>query len=162
MPNGAEVSWSPSSNWRSHWAPPSVVSSTAHAATEAPSVSAPSACVCLRSWRTSHRVQVASLPDNEAVPEVAYMKNIRLHVRAARANLHAAWELFCGGTVVQFRRAHKEGSGEDMPKSDLEVSRRRLLAAGTATAMIGVAPHAQAQSQPANQKSPQRGVSFEV
>ena len=49
-----------------------------------------------------------------------------------------------------------------MPKSDLEVSRRRLLAAGTATAMIGVATHAQAQSQPANQKSPQRGVSFEV
>jgi xanthine dehydrogenase YagT iron-sulfur-binding subunit len=51
-----------------------------------------------------------------------------------------------------------------MPKSDLEVSRRRLLAAGTATAMIGVVPGAQAQSQPENQKIPQRGagVSFEV
>jgi xanthine dehydrogenase YagT iron-sulfur-binding subunit len=51
-----------------------------------------------------------------------------------------------------------------MPKSDLEVSRRRLLAAGTATAMIGVVPGAQAQSQPENQKTPRRGagVSFEV
>jgi xanthine dehydrogenase YagT iron-sulfur-binding subunit len=49
-----------------------------------------------------------------------------------------------------------------MPKSDLQVSRRRLLAAGTATAMIGVVPHAQAQSQPANHKAPTRGVSFEV
>jgi xanthine dehydrogenase YagT iron-sulfur-binding subunit len=49
-----------------------------------------------------------------------------------------------------------------MPKSDLEVSRRRLLAAGTATAMIGVVPGAQAQSQSANQKAPQQGVSFEV
>ncbi|MFY9954372.1 aldehyde dehydrogenase iron-sulfur subunit PaoA [Bradyrhizobium sp.] len=51
-----------------------------------------------------------------------------------------------------------------MPKSELEVSRRRILAAGTATAMIGVFPRAQAQSQPANQKAAQRGlrVSFEV
>jgi xanthine dehydrogenase YagT iron-sulfur-binding subunit len=52
-----------------------------------------------------------------------------------------------------------------MPKPvELEVSRRRLLAAGTATAMIGVVPGAQAQSQPSNQKSTQRGtgVSFEV
>src|SRR4051795_5407747 len=49
-----------------------------------------------------------------------------------------------------------------MPKSDIEVSRRRLLAAGTATAMIGVVPGAQAQSQTATQKAPQRGVSFEV
>lgn len=51
-----------------------------------------------------------------------------------------------------------------MPKSDLEVSRRRLLAAGTATAMIGVVPGAQAQQQPANQKTrqPDVGVSFEV
>src|SRR4051812_40150736 len=49
-----------------------------------------------------------------------------------------------------------------MPKSDIEVSRRRLLTAGTATAMIGIVPGAQAQSQAANQKAPQRGVSFEV
>jgi xanthine dehydrogenase YagT iron-sulfur-binding subunit len=45
---------------------------------------------------------------------------------------------------------------------DLEVSRRHLLAAGTATAVIGAVPRAQAQTQPANQKGPQRGVSFEV
>ena len=38
-----------------------------------------------------------------------------------------------------------------------------LLAAGTATAMIGVVPGAQAQSQPASQKAPRSaGVSFEV
>ena len=52
-----------------------------------------------------------------------------------------------------------------MPKPvKLEVSRRRLLAAGTATAMIGVVPGAQAQSQPSSQKPSQRptGVSFEV
>jgi len=91
------------------------------------------------------------------------MKNIHRRIRAARKNLRAAWELFCGGTVAQSRAAHEERSGEDMPKSELEVSRRRLLAAGTAAAMIGAAPHAQAQSRPANQKaSPQRSVSFEV
>jgi xanthine dehydrogenase YagT iron-sulfur-binding subunit len=46
----------------------------------------------------------------------------------------------------------------------LEVSRRRLLAAGTATAMVGVAPSAQAQPQPPSQRPSQRptGVSFEV
>ena len=52
-----------------------------------------------------------------------------------------------------------------MPKPvKLEVSRRRLLAAGTATAMVGVVPGAQAQSQPSSQKPSQRptGVSFEV
>src|SRR5437868_4846053 len=49
-----------------------------------------------------------------------------------------------------------------MPKHNLEVSRRRLLAGGTATAMIGAVPGAIAQSQSANQKAPQRGVSFEV
>ena len=39
-----------------------------------------------------------------------------------------------------------------MPKPvKLEVSRRRLLAAGTATAMVGVVPGAQAQSQPSSQ-----------
>jgi xanthine dehydrogenase YagT iron-sulfur-binding subunit len=55
--------------------------------------------------------------------------------------------------------------GDDMPKPvKLEVSRRRLLAAGTATAMVGVVPGAQAQSQPSSQKPSQRptGVSFEV
>jgi xanthine dehydrogenase YagT iron-sulfur-binding subunit len=51
-----------------------------------------------------------------------------------------------------------------MPKSELEVSRRRILAAGTATVMIGVVPRAHAQREPANQKASQRGfgVSFEV
>jgi xanthine dehydrogenase YagT iron-sulfur-binding subunit len=49
-----------------------------------------------------------------------------------------------------------------MPKSELEVSRRNLLAAGTATAMVGLVPRAQAQSQSVNQTAPQRGVSFEV
>jgi xanthine dehydrogenase YagT iron-sulfur-binding subunit len=52
-----------------------------------------------------------------------------------------------------------------MPKPvKLEVSRRRLLAAGTATAMVGVVPGAQAQSQPSSQMPSQRltGVSFEV
>jgi len=52
-----------------------------------------------------------------------------------------------------------------MPKPvKLEVSRRRLLAAGTATAMVGVVPGTQAQSQPSSQKPSQRptGVSFEV
>jgi xanthine dehydrogenase YagT iron-sulfur-binding subunit len=49
-----------------------------------------------------------------------------------------------------------------MPKYDLKVSRRRLLSAGTATAMIGVVPGAQAQSQSSNQKAPQSGVTFEV
>ncbi|SED10525.1 aldehyde dehydrogenase iron-sulfur subunit PaoA [Bradyrhizobium erythrophlei] len=52
-----------------------------------------------------------------------------------------------------------------MPKPvKLEVSRRRLLAAGTASAMVGVVPGAQAQSQPARQKpsQPPTGVSFEV
>ena len=52
-----------------------------------------------------------------------------------------------------------------MPKPvKLEVSRRRLLAAGTATAMVGVVPGAQAQAQPSSQKPSQRptGVSFEV
>ncbi|MET3971467.1 MULTISPECIES: aldehyde dehydrogenase iron-sulfur subunit PaoA [Bradyrhizobium] len=52
-----------------------------------------------------------------------------------------------------------------MPKPvKLEVSRRRLLAAGTATAMVGVVPGAQAQSQPSSQRPSQRptGVSFEV
>jgi xanthine dehydrogenase YagT iron-sulfur-binding subunit len=52
-----------------------------------------------------------------------------------------------------------------MPKPvKLEVSRRRLLAAGTATAMVGVVPGAQAQSQPSSQKPSQRpaGISFEV
>ncbi|MET4235295.1 xanthine dehydrogenase YagT iron-sulfur-binding subunit [Bradyrhizobium sp. i1.4.4] len=55
--------------------------------------------------------------------------------------------------------------GDDMPKPvKLEVSRRRLLAAGTATAMVGVVPGAQAQSQPSSQRPSQRptGVSFEV
>ena len=52
-----------------------------------------------------------------------------------------------------------------MPKPvKLEVSRRRLLATGTATAMVGVVPGAQAQPQPSSQKPSQRptGVSFEV
>lgn len=49
-----------------------------------------------------------------------------------------------------------------MPKYNLTVSRRRLLSAGSATAIIGVLPGAQAQSRSANQKAPQRGVSFEV
>ncbi|MGK7062890.1 aldehyde dehydrogenase iron-sulfur subunit PaoA [Bradyrhizobium sp. 1050_B9_N1_2] len=52
-----------------------------------------------------------------------------------------------------------------MPKPvKLEVSRRRLLAAGTATAMVGVVPGAQAQPQPSSQRPSQRptGVSFEV
>jgi len=52
-----------------------------------------------------------------------------------------------------------------MPKPvKLEVSRRRLLAAGTATAMVGVVPGAQAQLQPSSQRPSQRptGVSFEV
>jgi xanthine dehydrogenase YagT iron-sulfur-binding subunit len=52
-----------------------------------------------------------------------------------------------------------------MPKPvEPGVSRRRLLAAGTATAMIGVVSGAQAQSQPSNQKALQRavGVAFEV
>ncbi|TYL96160.1 aldehyde dehydrogenase iron-sulfur subunit [Bradyrhizobium rifense] len=52
-----------------------------------------------------------------------------------------------------------------MPKPvKLEVSRRRLLAAGTATAMAGVVPGAQAQPHPSRQKPSQRptGVSFEV
>jgi xanthine dehydrogenase YagT iron-sulfur-binding subunit len=51
-----------------------------------------------------------------------------------------------------------------MRKPELEVSRRRLLAAGTATAMVGVVPGAQAQPQPPSQRPLQRptGVSFEV
>jgi xanthine dehydrogenase YagT iron-sulfur-binding subunit len=49
-----------------------------------------------------------------------------------------------------------------MPKSNLELSRRRLLAASTATAVLGVVPGAQAQSQRSNHNAPQRGVSFEV
>ncbi|WLB54706.1 aldehyde dehydrogenase iron-sulfur subunit PaoA [Bradyrhizobium japonicum] len=52
-----------------------------------------------------------------------------------------------------------------MPKPvKLEVSRRCLLAAGTATAMVGVVPGAQAQPQPSSQRPSQRptGVSFEV
>jgi xanthine dehydrogenase YagT iron-sulfur-binding subunit len=55
--------------------------------------------------------------------------------------------------------------GDDMPKPvKLEVSRRRLLAAGTATAMVGVVPGAQALPQPSSQMPSQRptGVSFEV
>jgi xanthine dehydrogenase YagT iron-sulfur-binding subunit len=58
-----------------------------------------------------------------------------------------------------------ENPGDDMPKSvELEVSRRRLLAAGTATAMVGVVPGAQALPQPSSQMPSQRptGVSFEV
>jgi len=52
-----------------------------------------------------------------------------------------------------------------MPKPvKLEISRRRVLAAGTATAMVGVVPGAQAQPQPLSQKPSQlpTGVSFEV
>ncbi|MGO4511101.1 aldehyde dehydrogenase iron-sulfur subunit PaoA [Bradyrhizobium sp. 2TAF36] len=52
-----------------------------------------------------------------------------------------------------------------MPKPvKLEVSRRRLLAAGTATAMVGVVPGSRAQSPPSSQMPSQRptGVSFEV
>src|SRR5581483_2605126 len=72
------------------------------------------------------------------------------------------WELFSGGTAPATAPTHKERSGEGMPKSELEVSRRRLLAASTATAMIGVVPTAPAKSQTANQKVPQGAVSFEV
>jgi xanthine dehydrogenase YagT iron-sulfur-binding subunit len=52
-----------------------------------------------------------------------------------------------------------------MPKPvKMEVSRRRLLAVGNATAMVGVVPGAQAQPQPSSQKPSKRptGVSFEV
>jgi xanthine dehydrogenase YagT iron-sulfur-binding subunit len=90
------------------------------------------------------------------------MKIFHRRIRRARKNLRAACELLWGGTAVRLRSVRKGPNGEDMPKSDLEVSRRRLLAAGTAAAVIGVAPHAQAQSQPAGRKTPQRGVSFEV
>jgi xanthine dehydrogenase YagT iron-sulfur-binding subunit len=58
-----------------------------------------------------------------------------------------------------------ENPGDDMPKpAKLEVSRRRLLAIGTATAMVGEVPGAQAQPQPSSQKPSKRpnGVSFEV
>src|SRR3954466_2930736 len=58
-----------------------------------------------------------------------------------------------------------ENPGDDMPKpAKLEVSRRRLLAIGTATAMVGEVPGAQAQPQPSSQMPSQRltGVSFEV
>ncbi len=52
-----------------------------------------------------------------------------------------------------------ERSGDDMQKSEREKARRRVLAAGTATAVIGPAGHA----QPAGPKAAQRGlgVSFE-
>jgi xanthine dehydrogenase YagT iron-sulfur-binding subunit len=52
-----------------------------------------------------------------------------------------------------------------MPKPvKLKVSRRRLLAAGTATAMVGVVPDTKAQPQPSSQRPSQRptGVAFEV
>ncbi|PDT88798.1 aldehyde dehydrogenase iron-sulfur subunit [Bradyrhizobium sp. Y36] len=52
-----------------------------------------------------------------------------------------------------------------MPKPvKLEVSRRHLLAAGTATAMVGVVPGTKAQPQSSSQRLSQRptGVAFEV
>ncbi|XFF02323.1 Aldehyde oxidoreductase iron-sulfur-binding subunit PaoA (plasmid) [Bradyrhizobium guangxiense] len=49
-----------------------------------------------------------------------------------------------------------------MQKSELEISRRRILAAGTATAMIGVVPAAQAQPARVNPAQRGLGVSFEV
>src|SRR3954452_10400304 len=92
------------------------------------------------------------------------MKNIHPGMRTARKNLRAVRELFGSGTAHATAPGltHRERSGEDMPKSELEVSRRRLLAAGTATAMIGVVPGAPAQSQAATQTAPQAAVSFEV
>lgn len=52
-----------------------------------------------------------------------------------------------------------------MPKPvNLELSRRRLLAAGTATAMVGVVPGTKAQSQPSSRTRSQlpTAVAFEV
>lgn len=91
-----------------------------------------------------------------------FMRNIHRHIQAARTNLRAAWELVCDGTVLQSCHWRRERSGDDMQKSELEISRRRVLAAWTATAMMGVVPGAHAQ--PAEPNTGQRGlgVSFEV
>ena len=63
-------------------------------ATKAPSVSAPPSFVCLLSWRISHRVQVAGLPNNEAVPETG------IHEKHSSSRSSGARELACCMGIV--------------------------------------------------------------
>ena len=89
----------------------------------------------------------------------AYMSNIHRRIKPARTNHRAVRELAC---VI---RKHAAMSGDEMANPvESEVSRRGVLAGGTATAVIGILPSGYAQAQQARLNAVRQGlqVSFEV